>query len=158
LTGRWSSRQCPLVVIVALAVRLAVVCVRLPERLNPDQDHWRFAGETGRIAKSIAEARGFSSPLPRAHRAHGLDDAAVPASSRWSIQDFGRLHPGVGLGDAFIRQSVLGTDAEDYYRRPIDPIFVVMAAYAITQWQELRRQAEFEPEEVSAQEEEVAAL
>ena len=42
---------------------------------------------------------------------------------------------------------------------PFDPIFVVMAAYAITQWQERKRQAEFEPEEVSAQEEEeVAAL
>jgi hypothetical protein len=31
--------------------------------LNPDRDHWRFAGETGRIARSIAEGDGFSSPL-----------------------------------------------------------------------------------------------
>src|SRR5205085_1960903 len=50
-------------VLVALAIRLAVVAFLYPERLNPDRDHWRFAGETGRIARSIVEGRGFSSPL-----------------------------------------------------------------------------------------------
>ena len=70
MTKTWSSssrqrrsHQCLLIVIVALAVRLAVVAFVYPERLNPEQDHWRFAGETGRIARSIAEGRGFSSPL-----------------------------------------------------------------------------------------------
>src|SRR5262249_48508646 len=58
-----SSHRCLLIVMVALAVRLAVVALVYPERLNPDQDHWRFAGETGRIARSVAEGRGFSSPL-----------------------------------------------------------------------------------------------
>ena len=50
-------------VVVALALRLAVVAFLYPERLNPDRDHWRFAGETGRIAQSIVEGRGFSSPF-----------------------------------------------------------------------------------------------
>lgn len=50
-------------VLVALVLRLAVVAFLYPERLNPDRDHWRFAGETGRIARSLAEGRGFSSPL-----------------------------------------------------------------------------------------------
>jgi hypothetical protein len=50
-------------VVVALALRLAVVAFLYPERLNPDRDHWRFAGETGRIARSIVEGRGFSSPF-----------------------------------------------------------------------------------------------
>jgi 4-amino-4-deoxy-L-arabinose transferase-like glycosyltransferase len=50
-------------VVVALALRLAVVAFVYPERLNPDRDHWRFAGETGRIAQSIVEGRGFSSPF-----------------------------------------------------------------------------------------------
>jgi 4-amino-4-deoxy-L-arabinose transferase-like glycosyltransferase len=51
------------VVVVALALRLAVVGFLYPERLNPERDHWRFAGETGRIAQSIVEGRGFSSPF-----------------------------------------------------------------------------------------------
>ena len=50
-------------VLSALLVRLAVVGFLYPERLNPDHDHWRFAGETGRIAKSIVQGHGFSSPL-----------------------------------------------------------------------------------------------
>lgn len=52
-----------LMVIAALAIRLALVPFTLPDRLNPDKDHWRFAGETGRIARSVVEGRGFSSPL-----------------------------------------------------------------------------------------------
>jgi len=50
-------------VAVALILRLAVVAFLYPERLHPDRDHWRFAGETGRIARSIVQGRGFSSPL-----------------------------------------------------------------------------------------------
>jgi 4-amino-4-deoxy-L-arabinose transferase-like glycosyltransferase len=50
-------------VIIALALRLGAVAFLYPERLNPDRDHWRFAGETGRIARSIVQGRGFSSPL-----------------------------------------------------------------------------------------------
>jgi len=50
-------------VVVALALRLTVVAFLYPERLNPDRDHWRFAGETGRIAQSIVQGRGFSSPF-----------------------------------------------------------------------------------------------
>ena len=50
-------------VLVALVLRLVCVALLYPERLNSDRDHWRFAGETGRIARSLAEGRGFSSPL-----------------------------------------------------------------------------------------------
>src|SRR5216683_403064 len=50
-------------VLAALLVRLAVVGFLSPERLNPDRDHWRFAGETGRIARSLVQGHGFSSPL-----------------------------------------------------------------------------------------------
>ncbi|HYL68595.1 MAG TPA: glycosyltransferase family 39 protein [Candidatus Limnocylindria bacterium] len=50
-------------VIVALALRLAAVAFLYPERLSPNRDHWRFAGETGRIAQSIVAGKGFSSPL-----------------------------------------------------------------------------------------------
>jgi hypothetical protein len=50
-------------VLVALALRLVVVAFLYPERLNPDRDYWRFAGETGRIARSLVQGNGFSSPL-----------------------------------------------------------------------------------------------
>lgn len=48
---------------VALAIRLAIVPFVYQERINPARDHWRFGGETGRIARSIVEGKGFSSPF-----------------------------------------------------------------------------------------------
>jgi 4-amino-4-deoxy-L-arabinose transferase-like glycosyltransferase len=54
---------CVWMVLVALCLRLVVVAFLYPERLNPDRDHWRFSGETGRIAKSLIEGRGFGNPL-----------------------------------------------------------------------------------------------
>ena len=50
-------------VLVALAIRLIVMVFLLPEQLEPGRDHWHFGYETGRIARSIAEGHGFSSPL-----------------------------------------------------------------------------------------------
>jgi 4-amino-4-deoxy-L-arabinose transferase-like glycosyltransferase len=50
-------------ILTALAIRLAVVGLLYPERLNPERDHWRFAGETGRIAESTVDGNGFSSPF-----------------------------------------------------------------------------------------------
>lgn len=49
-------------VAVALAVRLAVMVFVYPERLDPARDHWRFGGESGRIARSIVQGKGFSNP------------------------------------------------------------------------------------------------
>src|ERR1035437_1127040 len=50
-------------VLVALALRLMAVGFLYPERLNPDRDHAAFAGEAGRIAHSLVEGKGFSSPM-----------------------------------------------------------------------------------------------
>ena len=50
-------------VLIALAIRLAVMPFLLPEQLDPARDHWHFGYETGRIARSMVEGRGFSSPL-----------------------------------------------------------------------------------------------
>ena len=50
-------------VLIALGIRLAVVAFLYPEHLNPDRDHWKFAGETGRIARSLVKGKGFSSPF-----------------------------------------------------------------------------------------------
>ena len=50
-------------VVLALAIRLVVMVFLLPEQLEPQRDHWHFGYEAGRIARSIAQGRGFSSPL-----------------------------------------------------------------------------------------------
>ena len=49
-------------VIVALALRLVVMGFAYKIQLDPSQDHWVFGWETGRVARSIATGRGFSSP------------------------------------------------------------------------------------------------
>ncbi|HEY1657204.1 MAG TPA: glycosyltransferase family 39 protein [Candidatus Sulfotelmatobacter sp.] len=51
------------IVLVALALRLLVMCFLYPERTDPYRDHWRFGGEAGRIARSIAQGEGYSNPL-----------------------------------------------------------------------------------------------
>jgi hypothetical protein len=50
-------------VLAALAIRLIVMVFLLDEQLDPQRDHWRFGYETGRIARSVAEGRGFGNPL-----------------------------------------------------------------------------------------------
>src|SRR6202140_2096069 len=49
-------------VAAALALRLVVMCFTYKIQLDPAQDHWAFGWETGRVARSIATGRGFSSP------------------------------------------------------------------------------------------------
>jgi 4-amino-4-deoxy-L-arabinose transferase-like glycosyltransferase len=49
--------------VVALALRLLVMCFLYPERTDTYRDHWRLGGEAGRIARSIAQGEGFSNPL-----------------------------------------------------------------------------------------------
>src|ERR1700735_3367484 len=50
-------------VVVALALRLAVMTFLYAERTDPARDHWRCGGEAGRIARSIVQGEGFSNPL-----------------------------------------------------------------------------------------------
>jgi hypothetical protein len=57
------ARELIVIVLVALALRLVVMGFLYPEQLDPQRDHWHFGYETGRIARSIAEGKGFSNPL-----------------------------------------------------------------------------------------------
>ncbi len=50
-------------VIVALALRFIVMAFVYPQRTDPFRDHWRCGGEAGRIARAIAQGKGFSNPL-----------------------------------------------------------------------------------------------
>jgi 4-amino-4-deoxy-L-arabinose transferase-like glycosyltransferase len=63
---RWAGtarRRLFWMVVVALLLRLVVMFFLYPERTDPYRDHWRFGGESGRIARSIAQGEGFSNPL-----------------------------------------------------------------------------------------------
>jgi 4-amino-4-deoxy-L-arabinose transferase-like glycosyltransferase len=62
-SSRKTSRELVLIVAVALALRLAAMAFLYPEQLSPERDHWKFGYETGRIARSIVEGKGFSNPL-----------------------------------------------------------------------------------------------
>lgn len=51
-----------LMVIIAFALRMAVVAFLYDDQLDPDKDHWVFAHENGRVARSIATGQGFANP------------------------------------------------------------------------------------------------
>jgi 4-amino-4-deoxy-L-arabinose transferase-like glycosyltransferase len=50
------------IVLIAFLLRLAVITVGHTYRITPRRDHFQFGWEMGRIARSIAEGQGFSSP------------------------------------------------------------------------------------------------
>ncbi len=50
------------IVLIAFFLRLAVISVGHTYRITPRRDHFQFGWEMGRIARSIAEGQGFSSP------------------------------------------------------------------------------------------------
>ena len=56
-----NSKWC--MVLLALAIRLAVVGVLYPEQMAPGRNHFLFGFENGRIASSVVQGHGFGSPL-----------------------------------------------------------------------------------------------
>jgi 4-amino-4-deoxy-L-arabinose transferase-like glycosyltransferase len=48
---------------VGLVVRLLAVLFLYTDQLAPYRDHYEFGWEVGRVAQSVAEGRGFASPL-----------------------------------------------------------------------------------------------
>ena len=50
------------IVLVALLLRLAVITIGHTYRITPRRDHFQFGWEMGRLARSVAQGRGFSSP------------------------------------------------------------------------------------------------
>jgi 4-amino-4-deoxy-L-arabinose transferase-like glycosyltransferase len=63
LTSPGEFRSVFLIVLLAFALRVAVIPSLLSDITNPARDHWGFGWEEGRIARSIASSQGFSSPL-----------------------------------------------------------------------------------------------
>ena len=50
------------IVLIALALRIAVITIGHTYRITPRREHFQFGWETGRLARSIALGQGFSSP------------------------------------------------------------------------------------------------
>jgi 4-amino-4-deoxy-L-arabinose transferase-like glycosyltransferase len=50
------------IVLAAFLLRLAIITVGHTYRITPRRDHFQFGWEMGRLARSIAEGQGFSSP------------------------------------------------------------------------------------------------
>ncbi len=50
------------IVLIAFLLRLAVISLGHTYRITPRRDHFQFGWEMGRIARSIAQGQGFSSP------------------------------------------------------------------------------------------------
>jgi 4-amino-4-deoxy-L-arabinose transferase-like glycosyltransferase len=50
------------IVLVAFALRIAVILIGHTYRINPLRNHFNFGWEMGRIARSIFQGKGFSSP------------------------------------------------------------------------------------------------
>ena len=50
------------IVMVAFLLRLAVITIGHTYRITPRRDHFQFGWEMGRLARSIAQGHGFSSP------------------------------------------------------------------------------------------------
>lgn len=61
--GARAWRAILFLLLAALAVRAAVIPFLIGDQLDPARDHWNFACEEGRIARSLATGEGFSSPL-----------------------------------------------------------------------------------------------
>lgn len=60
--GRQFRKSVWLIVLIAFALRLAVITIGHTYRITPRRDHFQFGWEMGRLARSIAEGHGFSSP------------------------------------------------------------------------------------------------
>ena len=56
------SRSLWVIVLVAFLLRLATITLGHTYRIRPLRDHFQFGWEMGRLARSIAQGQGFSSP------------------------------------------------------------------------------------------------
>jgi 4-amino-4-deoxy-L-arabinose transferase-like glycosyltransferase len=50
------------IILIAFFLRLAVITIGHTYRITPRRDHFQFGWEMGRLARSIAQGHGFSSP------------------------------------------------------------------------------------------------
>jgi 4-amino-4-deoxy-L-arabinose transferase-like glycosyltransferase len=62
LERRSFRRSIWFIVLVAFVLRVAVITIGQTYRITPRRDHFQYGWEMGRLARSIAQGHGFSSP------------------------------------------------------------------------------------------------
>jgi 4-amino-4-deoxy-L-arabinose transferase-like glycosyltransferase len=60
--GRSFRRSIWFIVMIAFLLRIAVITIGHTYRITPRRDHFQFGWEMGRLARSISQGHGFSSP------------------------------------------------------------------------------------------------
>src|SRR5208337_3281299 len=78
-----------IVVFLGLAIRIAVMLLSRSYEIPGDRDHWSFGYETGRIARSLADGQGFSSPMPEPSGPSAWDRPAYPLALAGIFRVFG---------------------------------------------------------------------
>lgn len=77
------------IVLVAFALRLAVITIGHTYRITPRRDHFQFGWEMGRLARSIAQGHGFSSPTDLDSGPSAWTAPVYPYILGWIFKIFG---------------------------------------------------------------------
>ncbi len=93
IRGSRGPRVLPAIVAVALLVRLAALLVFHSWIIPADQDHFGFAYEAGRLAKSVATGQGYASPLTNPSGPSGFLAPLYPAALAGIFRIFGVYTP-----------------------------------------------------------------
>lgn len=86
-----------LIVLVALFLRLGLLSYGQTYRISQAHDHWRFGAEIGRIARSISQGHGFSSPYWAPTGPTAQQPPVYPYLLAGSFKLFGVYTPGAGF-------------------------------------------------------------
>jgi 4-amino-4-deoxy-L-arabinose transferase-like glycosyltransferase len=96
-TGKQFFSSPVAIVLVALAIRMAVLPFVFTNQLDPARDHWAFGFETGKIARSLATGQGFSSPYVEPTGPTALMGPVYPALLAVVFKLFGIYSAASGL-------------------------------------------------------------
>ena len=88
------------IVLIAFLLRLAVITVGHTYRITPRRDHFQFGWEMGRLARSIAEGQGFSSPTDLPTGPSAWAPPLYPYILAGVFQVVRRVQRTLGLGDS----------------------------------------------------------
>jgi 4-amino-4-deoxy-L-arabinose transferase-like glycosyltransferase len=86
-----------LIVVVALLLRLGLLAYGQTYRISTANDHWRFGAEIGRIARSISQGHGFSSPYWAPTGPTAQQPPVYPYLLAGSFKFFGVFTPGAAF-------------------------------------------------------------
>ena len=87
-------------VLVSFALQVAMIGIFHQYRTRPQEDHFAFGWEMGRVARSIAQGQGFSNPYGGSTGPTRLRSRDSVPSDGGSLQALRYLHVCLGMGSA----------------------------------------------------------